>query len=189
MKKLLCLLAILIIGFTSCEGRKTQRQALSEDIEAFKKEVEVEKIVYEPEAYMQREVDTLLYNGYRVKIKTYSDMDNAVLFTKIKDTINYQTYYRNFGFDILIEKNGKRIFNQYFNKEKVNSLFKFDTIKDYNFVELGVLKSIEINDDLSFSDRIKIEVMYAIPETDKTSLHSLSIDNKGTLKVEHIETN
>lgn len=194
MKKLLGLFLLLIIAFTSCEGRKTQSQALSEDIEEFKKEVTLEIAVYKPENYMEREVDTLLHNGYRVKIKTYSDMDNTVLFTKIKDTINYQTHYRNFKFDIQVEKDGKLLYNESFDKKKAHSLFRDYTPtksinKDTDFDKLAILKSIEVSGNSSFSDRIKIDILYAIPETDKMTLHSLSIDNKGLLEVKRIETN
>ena len=48
MKKILGLLVVLVVGFTSCEGRKTQSQALSEDIEDFKKNITIEVDVYHP---------------------------------------------------------------------------------------------------------------------------------------------
>ncbi len=104
MRNLLGLLLIFVIGLMSCEGRKTQKQALSEGIEVFKKEASLEVDLYQPETYAEREVDTLLSNGYRIKIKTSTDMENNVLFTKIKDTVNYQTYYRNYKFKISVEK-------------------------------------------------------------------------------------
>lgn len=184
------IITLFFLAFLNCEGRKTQSQALAEDIEEFKKKVTIEIDVYQPETYVEQEVDTLYHNGYRVKIKTYSDMNNSVLFTKIKDTINYQTYYRNYKFDILVEKDGKLIFNESFDKEKVNQLFKFNSQGKSNaidFKELGILKSIEINRNSPISDVIKIDLMYVIPETDKNSLYSLLIDNKGVMKIENIE--
>lgn len=192
MRTLLGLLIVVILGFTSCEGRKTQSQALAEDIEEFKKNVSIEIDVYKPESYIEREVDSLLNNGYRVKIKTYTDMENSILFTKIKDTINYQTYYRNFKFDILVEKDGKTIFNKNFNKDKIKTILKYDPssdIKMKDFDELAILKSVELNDDFPYSESIKIEIMYAIPETNKQSLHVLSIDDKGQMKIERKEEN
>jgi hypothetical protein len=194
MKNLLGLFLILVIALTSCEGRKTQSQALSEDIEEFKKEITFEVAIYKPETYMEREVDTLLHNGYSVKIKTYADMDNTVLFTKIKDTINYQTHYRNFKFDILVEKDGQSIYQAHFDKKKINTLLEFDSETkssntNHDFENLGILKSIDVNNELPLSDSVKIDIMYAVPETDKMALHSLSIDNKGLLKVERVEIN
>ena len=107
MRIFLGILLITVLGFTSCEGRISKTQALEKDIKEFQDSVSIQVDVYKPKNYLEREVDTTLSNGFRVKIKTYTDMDNNVLFTKIKDTINYQKYYRNFKFEILVEKSGK----------------------------------------------------------------------------------
>lgn len=175
---------ILFFSLTSCEGRKSQSQALAEDIEEFKNEVSLQVDVYYPESYTERTVDTLLHNGFRVKIKTYSDMDNSVLFTKIKDTVNYQTYYRNFKYDILVEKDGKPIYSQSIDKQKANKNFGFRNnlalgSELYDFNTLAVLKSIEVNDNPNYHNMVVIDVQYAIPETDKISNHKIMIDNKG----------
>lgn len=192
MRNLLGVLLIIIIGFTSsCEGRKTKNQALAEDIEEFKKTVNVQVEVYMPENYAERKVDTTLSNGFRVKIKAYTDMDNSVLFTKIKDTINYQTYYRNFKFDILVEKDNKVIYNKSFDKQKANKAFKFNSnlVKGselYNFDKIAILNAIQVDDDPSYTNMVAIDVMYAIPETDKLSHHKILINDKG--KANFIQT-
>lgn len=191
MRNLISVFIILIVGFTSCEGRKTKNQALAEDIEEFKKTVTVQVDVYKPENYLERQVDTILSNGFRVKIKTYTDMDNSVLFTKIKDTINYQTYYRNFKFDILVEKDKKVIYNKSFNKQQANKVFKFnDNLAKgshlYNFNKLAILNAIQIDDDPSYTNMVNIDVIYAIPETDKVSYHKILINDKG--KANFIQT-
>jgi len=194
MRNFVYILLLIALVASSCEGRKTRNQALSEDIEEFKKTVTVEIPVYEPESYIEREVDTLLYNGYRVKINTFSDMENSVLFTKIKDTVNYQTHYRNFKFNILVEKNGKSVYNRLFDKKTINKLFTYDTItksniEDDDFDKLGVLKSIELNDDFLNSESVQIDIMYAIPNTNRVSLHTLSINEEGLIHVERKELN
>lgn len=194
MRTLFGLILILIIGFTSCDGRKTKNQALLESIEEFKKSASLEVNVYVPETYLEREVDTLLSNGYRVKIRTYSDMSNSVLFTKIKDTINYQTNYRNFKFDIRIEKEGKLIYNESFDKKKVNTALNykanFNSESDlYNFDKLAVLKSIQVNDDPSYVNMVLIDIMYVIPEVDRVASHTLFIDEKGKSTFVKVEVN
>ncbi|MAB47917.1 MAG: hypothetical protein CMC05_04725 [Flavobacteriaceae bacterium] len=191
MRNILGLLLIIVLGFTSCEGRITKNQALAKDIEEFNKTVSVQIDVYKPENYTERQVDTTLNNGFRVKIKTYTDMDNSVLFTKIKDTINYQTYYRNFKFDILVEKNNKVIYNKSFDKQKANKAFNFNSnlLKGselYNFDKLAILNAIQLDDDPSYTNTVAIDVMYAIPETDKVSHHKILINDKG--KANFIQT-
>ena len=192
MRHLLGLLLLLTVAFTSCEGRKTQRQALSESIEEFKKTVHFETKVYIPETYLEQEVDTLMSNGFRVKIKTYSDMSNAVRFSKIKDTINYQTHYRNFKFDVSVIKDNEEIYNETFNKEKVNEAFNYHknlvSGSDlYNFDTLAVLKSIHVNDDPTYTNMVLINITYAIPESERSSSHTLFIDDKGKSNIVQIQ--
>ncbi len=187
MRKFLFIFLLLVLAFTSCEGRKNKAQAFTEDIEEFSKKVIIEIPIYEPEAYMERKIDTLFQNGYRVSINTFTDMNNTVLFTKIKDTINYQTYYRNFKFRILIEKHGKLIYDNTFDKNRINDLLNFNNLnaselKDFD--ELAILKSIELSKTQPLSEHIEIDIMYAIPNTNKISLHTLYINEEGLLNVE-----
>ena len=67
MRNLLGLLLIFTIGLMSCEGRKTQRQALSESIEVFKKETSLEVVLYQPETYIEREVEWGIKKKYNLK--------------------------------------------------------------------------------------------------------------------------
>jgi len=187
MRNVLGIFLILVIGFTSCEGRKTSNQALSESIEEFKKDVTLQIDVYEPETYIEREVDTLLSNGYHVKIKTYTDLDNSVLFTKIKDTINYQIYYRNFKFDILVEKDGKLIYQEHYDKSRINKALGYSSninssIPTHNFNKSATLKSIQIDDELSTNKAIFIDIAYTIPNTEFIDWHKLKINSKGQAK-------
>lgn len=175
---------LLILALTSCEGRKTKQQALKEDIEKFNKEVNIQVDVYVPETYVEKNIDTLLSNGYHIKIKAYTDMANSVLLTKIKDTINYQTYYRNYKFDIIVEKDSKVIYNKSFDKQKANKAFKFspNLVKGselYNFDKLAILNAIQVDDDPSYTNTVVIDVMYMIPQTDKVSYHKILINDKG----------
>ena len=194
MKHFFGLILILVIGFTSCEGKKTQGQALSESIEEFKKTVNFETNVYIPETYMEREVDTLMSNGYRVKIKAYSDMTNSVRFSKIKDTINYQTHYRNFKFEVSVTKDNKLIYSENFDKQKVNSTFNYtanlgSSSPLYNFDTLAVLKSIQVNNDTSYKNKVAIDILYTIPESDRYASHTLVIDENGNSNIIHVEIN
>jgi len=192
MRTIFGLFLILIIGFTSCDGRISQNHALLESIEEFKKNVSFETNVYIPETYLELEVDTLFSNGYRVKIKTYSDMYNSVLFTKIKDTINYQTHYRNYKFDISVTKDDKLIYNASFDKKKVNKTFNYGAnlvtgSNLYGFDKLAVLKSIQVNDDPSYTNVVLIDILYAIPETDRYASHTLFINKKGKSKIVQVD--
>jgi len=184
MRNIIGIILILVIGLTSCEGRKSQSQALSESIDEFKKSASLEVDVYVPETYLEQRVDTTLSNGYKIVIKTYSDEENNVLFSKIKDTVNYQTYYRNYKFDISITKNEQLIYSESFDKPRVNEDFNYNSpnssgsyLRDFD--KFSVLKSIQVNDDPSLKNVVGIDIIYAIPESDKYAYHTLFIDEKG----------
>jgi hypothetical protein len=192
MRNIFGVLLVVIIGFTSCEGRKSYSQALNESIDEFKESVSLEINVFIPETYVERDVDTTLSNGYHVKIKTYTDEANNVLFSKIKDTINYQTYYRNYKFDISILKYGKIIYSQHFNKQRINKDFRYKSnvlsgSLLHNFDKLAVLKSIQVNEDTTLKNIVEIDILYAIPESERYASHTLFIDEKGKSNIVQIE--
>jgi len=194
MKHLLGLLIVIIISVTSCEGRKTKSQALSESIKNFNKTINFETNTYIPETYIEHEVDTLMSNGYHVKIKAYSDMSNAVKFSKIKDTINQQTHYRNFKFDIIVEKDGQLIYEESFDKLKANKLlgYRDNFVPDspfYNFDKLAILQSIQVDDEPSLKNEVLIDVIYAIPESNRSALHTLFINDDGSISMVHVTQN
>ena len=100
-KFLLLLFSVALIAL-SCDNKKSHRQILLENIDDYKKEVSIDVKTYKPEHSFEQQTDTILNNGYTIKLKTYLDMDRSVVFKQTKDTINYQTHYRNFKFDIYI---------------------------------------------------------------------------------------
>ncbi|GGI57293.1 hypothetical protein [Winogradskyella haliclonae] len=185
MKNGLYFILILVIGFTSCEGRKSQRKALTESISSFKKDNTIKINEFIPETYFEHRIDTILSNGFRVKIQTSTDMINQVVFTKTKDNIDYVNNYRNFNFNVTIEKNGKKLFDESFNKQKVNDLFGYSSDIDseepiHDFNTLALLKSIHLNEELSVkNDSIYIDIAYAIPNEDYIDWHTLKIDKHG----------
>ncbi|MFC0605830.1 hypothetical protein [Winogradskyella pulchriflava] len=192
MRYFIGLLLLLFIASVSCEGRKSSSQALAEDVEEFIKNVTTEVDIYVPKDYTEREVDTLMNNGYSIKIKTYSDMENSVLFTKIKDTVNYQTYYRNFKFDILVKIDNKVIYDETFDKKRVNKALNLKPNYTsgsslYNFDKLAVLKSIELNNDPTLNNQVVIDVLYEIPNSNKQALHQLIIDDRGKANFVYIK--
>ena len=192
MKNLLGLFLIIAVISTSCDGRKSQSEALTESIKEFSEKVTLQKDVYKPNDYIERQTDTLLSNGFRVKIKAYTDLNNSVLFTHIKDTINYNTYYRNFKIDISVSKNNKEIFNESIDKQKAIKFFNYKSTllpdsEFYNFDKLAVLKSVEVNADPVNTNVVAIEFLYAIPESERFAYHTLIIDETGKSTILPVE--
>lgn len=194
MKKTILLILLFFVVLTNCDGRKSNNNSLSESVQEFNKDFKAEVITYQPKDYIEIEVDTLLSNGYNVKIKTYTDLNNSVVFSKIVDTINYKTYHRNYKFDIRVEKHGKLIFKETFDKVKANKKmgYKSNLATDsplYNFNELAILKSITVDDEPSIKECVMINLMYAIPNTKRYASHTLFINDNGTSNAVHVKIN
>ena len=82
MKNFIYFILIILIGFTSCNGRKSKRQSLSENIESFKKKSKVVIQTYSSEKDIKREIDTTLSNGFYVKIKTETNPKEDIVLSK-----------------------------------------------------------------------------------------------------------
>jgi len=136
MNKLIYLFFIVFIAFLSCDGRdrvhKTNEEVLIEHklLDSFS-----ERVTYFPETYTEVETDTILSNGYRVNIKLYSDMENAILVEKQQDKIISKTYYRKLIADVEIYSSSTAVFK--------------DTINTDFLVKKGILSESESNSYLA----------------------------------------
>lgn len=196
MKNVLFLLAIVFLVFVGCDGKDRVHLTNSEILKEHKLlDSFSEKVKYIPEQYSEVVTDSLYDNGFRVKIKMYTDLDRDVLFTKTEESITYKEHYRNFKFDILIEKNNSIIYQKSFDKDIINkelAVFSNNIPKSslyFNFGKLAVLKYIEVDYEPSLKNMIIINFMYAIPNTDRYSTHSLIVNDKGNGTIIHKNVN
>lgn len=195
MKYFFIILVVSIAFFTSCDGKERAYKNNNEKInDSNLSQSYFEQVTYIPENSFKQEVDTILGNGFHVKIKTYTDLNNNVTFTKTQDTFKNIDHYRNFKFDLFVEKEGKIIYNESFDKEKANKLlgYKNDFPEEspyHNFNDLAVLKSIEVDDEPKLKDKVLIDIVYAIPESNRYAVHTLFINEDGITNVVHVEIN
>ena len=125
MKNILFIVTFVIIACLSCDGKDrvhlSNAQILKEHklLDSFS-----EDIKYFPEKYTEVAIDTILSNGFTVKIKTYADMENSILKTYKEDNIIHKKYYRNINSDIQIKNNNEIIY-----QATVNNAFLADRIK------------------------------------------------------------
>lgn len=183
-KNLSLLFLLVVLCLINCEGRRTNNQALKQDINDFKKDISFDNITYVPETYSEHIIDTSFNNGLSVKLKLYTDMTSSVLHTLIKDTINHQTHFRNYAFEVTLVKNNKRIFNEVFNKERVIKEFNFNGLSQINkgfryFQEQAILHSASINHELSNNKTVTIDLLYKIPKKIQIAHFTLQIDDEG----------
>lgn len=186
MKNFIYFILIMLIGFTSCDGRKSKRQTFSENIESFKKKNTIVIDTYSPEKDIKREVDTTLSNGFHVKIKTQTNPNEDIVLSKINDGITYSENHKSYTFSIDIKRNNFKIYHKTFNRQHMMSLVKLSQHKSSenlpdDFNRFAVLQSIQLNQELSIEkDSVYIDIAYAKPNDTYMNWHTLKIDKDGT---------
>lgn len=177
--------AFLIFAF-SCDGRdrihKSSQQVLTENklIDSFSEHTE-----YIPEQYAEIETDTILSNGFRVKIKSYTDMKNSVVNIFKVDTITHKEYHRAVVNEIKVYKNDKLIFNQRLSQQFLNSLNTNFSISD------RYINNVAVIDELTSlkNNQANIIISKCIPRSVNCPEFRLVIDNIGNYNLIQIENN
>ena len=169
MKQFIFLLVIATIGIVSisCDGRdrmfKNNTEVLIENklLDSFS-----ENITYFPETYTEVATDTILYNGFHVKLKTYTIMDKHIVNEFKQDSIVYKKYYREFVTDVIVTKNDKEIFNERIDKEFIHKhnnnlqlnkaiinvmVNQASSVKNHGLVLSAMIKDIQ-NETITFCD-------------------------------------
>ncbi len=189
MNKLLVLLFIFVVTLFSCDGRdrkhKTNVDVLKENnlLDAFS-----EKIKYTPKAYAEVLTDTILSNGYTIKIKTFSDMSHSFLDEFKVNAITHKHYFRKIISEVFIEKDNTIIFNTTID----NTFFKTNSISNTINFEDYILNPIEV-DQLQSIDNNKVILVASmrVPKTVNTAVYNIIIDENGyfeLLKIDYART-
>ncbi|SFO01735.1 hypothetical protein SAMN04487989_1115 [Bizionia echini] len=182
-------IVILAMTFGACDGRdrlhKTPQEVLHETklLDSFS-----ERVNYIPENYAEVLTDTILANGFHIKIKTFTDMENNLLDVTQTDSLTHKTFYRDVKSQVIISKNEKEIFNKIIDK----SFFT----QQYNNHEADLnrmtLRAVFVNQVPEFEKKelneAQIEFYYQnIKQADYKRNYRLQIQPNGTYKISNFE--
>lgn len=183
MRYFLFLLFIGCITFSSCDGRITKQDALKKSIKTFKNTKHTLKIAtIFPETYAEVENDTILSNGYRVKIKNFTNMDKLVELPK-SIVLDKPHDFRQIDSEITVYKDDKLIF-----KDVISNAFLEDyhhqklNIKQYlnNGISVDEIASLEIN-------KLVLVTSNTVPKSSKSNYYKIIIDEHGNSNFKEIE--
>ena len=184
MKQFIFLLVIATIGIVSisCNGRdrvfKTNTEVLIENklLDSFS-----ENITYVPETYTEVATDTILYNGFHVKLKTYTIMDKHIVNEFKQDSIVYKKYYREFVTDVIVTKNDKEIFNERIDKEFIH--------KHNNNLQLNkAIINVMVNQVSSVKNhRLVLSAMIKDIQNETITFCDILIDSEGNLVLKEVQ--
>jgi len=181
MSKLLIFIFIISILFISCDGRHRNYQTNEEVLKEHKLfDSFSEHIKYIPESYSEVTTDTIMSNGFQVKIASYTDMNNNYLNEFTKNSIKFKNYYRSIKSVVTITKNKKEI---------VSKLITKDTFINYNTIYTNELKNKMIHDiwlneyESLINNKVILNVLFQIPGTKDYKSYLISFNENGSFEI------
>jgi hypothetical protein len=188
MNKFVFVFLGLIVTLISCDGRKTKADLFKESVTKFKDSIGILEIVkYVPEMYSETITDTLLSNGFKVNIKSFTDMDHNIINQFKQDSIAYKYYYRELYSQITIKKEGNKDVNLLIDKKFIA---KHDASFEFNkeFYSRATYYSIWFDElNSTFCDKVALIMSVCKPESDDCLMFKVIIDSKGNYQVNEFQ--
>ncbi|MFS4481440.1 hypothetical protein ACKGJY_00345 [Hyunsoonleella sp. 2307UL5-6] len=183
MKYSLLLVCIGCIWFFSCDGRLTKQESLKKSVKAFNNaEQHLNSTNIFPEHYAEVENDTILSNGYRVKLKNFTNM-NALLDAPKLTTTKILHKFRRVDSEITVYKDDKLIYKDVIKSMVLEDYYhnKMD-IKHYlnNGISVDELASLE-------TGKLILITSNTVLGSDKKTYYKISIDAHGNSNFKTID--
>lgn len=187
MKKLLFLLPVLSIVLFSCDGKervyKTNTEVLKEHklLDSFS-----EKVEFIPEFHTEIKTDTILDNGFRIKIRYHRHIKEYVSVKQTKDSIKHTINYYDFVSKISIYKDSIEIFNKDIYKRSLEK-HSGDFVKK---VENLIMNPTYIDYEKTL-DKNKVIIVFPLCtiDTGNCLFYELIVDKNGTFEFKLKENN
>lgn len=183
MKKLLLLLVLLSVLSFSCDGRQTKKEALERAISEFNlKHPVLEIFNYHPETHVEIVTDTIISNNINIHIKNYSLLNEQILLSNMTTPTSKEIHYqRVFESEIVVSSASKDIFSTHISAKQFK---KTDTDQ---FWDSATLQHVWVNQDLSTTDDIKLDIAFMNPKSNGYKLYRMSINLYGQQSLNLIE--
>ena len=182
MNRLLFFILISALALTSCDGRqrkyKTNAEVLKENklLKSF-----TEKIKFVPETYTEIITDTILSNGFEVKITYHSLESDFVLETiKSKNDSRTRIHHKNFEAQLQVFKN-----NTIINKSLISKKLFYE-FESAAFWANAIMQFLWIDYDASYKNMLYLNTSFCIPNTDECKDFTLKINEQGVIQIEEI---
>lgn len=180
--KLHFLILTLIVTFLSCDGRdriyKTNAEVLTENnlLNSYS-----EQIKFVPEQKIEIVTDTILSNGFQIKMHYKSIENNTVLSVeKNKNDRVTKTHHKNFEAKLQVLKNGITINQSIINKKL------FIAYQDKQFWDNAIMQYVWIDYKASNTNALILNTSFNIPNTETYIDFVLKIDRFGTIQINEI---
>ena len=172
LNPLIPLLLLLAISFMNCDGRirkhRSSAEILTESnlINAFSNQPN-----FIPKQPVKIETDTILSNGFRIKLDYYSNKN-------LKKANTEQTNHYNFEAILEVLFNDERINTTIINKH----LFK--DFESSSFFDKAIMQFVWIDHEASTGNSLYLKTSFRIPETDIFKDYAIIINDQGYIQIE-----
>jgi hypothetical protein len=165
---------------TCCDGRTSKKEALKTSIQNFKEKVTPEKHMSIPESRFTSATDTLLASGLRVKVKTETDENRAIVISQVKDGIHEYRHFKNFIFSLELWKDQQLLVNEIFDRPRINRLLT-DLGRPVQFKDKAVLYALSLDQEETDEQSAALDLVYKIPESDHIEFFKMYINTNGSI--------
>ncbi len=175
MKYLIVICLLIGACCVSCDGRISKSESLKASIERFNnQQSNTTTITYYPKEYTEIRTDTLLSNGTKISIKNYSLAADSIFISEDQSSIPKKIKrHRVFASDVLIST----ISNKQFSFQLSAEDFKFKNSED--FWNAATLQHVWVNQELSNSADVILELSFINPKDNSFKMYHLSINSSG----------
>ena len=131
-------------------------------------------IKYIPEEYVEGVTDSILSNGYRISIKTSTDMTSQL---EIKDNSEAtKEMYRHHVVKIEVQRDDREVLNESFDIKRLKQLV--------DIPKASVIRAAYLDEERSlFQENISIKLLMIQPETKKEFAYNMIIQKNGNFKI------
>lgn len=178
MMKLICII-ITVCAFISCDGRERAymtNEALLKENNLF--EYFSEKLSFYPEYPVSINTDTILSNGFQIKLNyQVLENDTVIQSKKNKQNTTHRYYYKNTESQLHVLKNNQSITHTTINK----ALFRnFET---QEFWARAIMQYVWLNQEASTTHSIQLNTTFHIPNTEIYKDFILTFFDDGTYNI------
>lgn len=184
--KIILLLFLCVVCSTGCEGRISKNEALKKSIADFKSNEVITEVIYHPLEYNEVVTDTILGNGYEVKLKTFTDMNNSILNSYKINLITQNHFYRIVESNLEVKYAENVIFKDTIGNDFIEERLK---IENKNWSKFN-LRAIWVNQAMSLEKNLlSIQIEFCSIESDECKNFNLLINKTGQPYITELSTN
>lgn len=176
MKQLVLIITLMLFVLQSCDGRKSQHEALQQSIAEFSNTRTIEKDIYIPETYHEIISDSTLSNGFKTKIKTFTRMDENLVITVRSNNLLKRSNYRIIDGHVEVRFNNTLVFDEMVTKAFITRNQKVN----HRSLEGFILSGIWINQEKSLDDNLlSLDILYVHIKNNSQKTFNLQINSTG----------